>query len=61
MIYIFRYDGLFKPQGVQSKLVIYGFTTVKPEDSTEPLSGPSQGDAAAGLMKIKGATAAAVA
>ena len=29
--------------------------------SSRRLSGPSQGDAAAGLMKVKGATAAAVA
>ena len=36
-------------------------TGVGEERKSPPLSGPSQGDAAAGLMKVKGATAAAVA
>ena len=36
-------------------------TGVGEERKPPPLSGPRQGDAAAGLMKIKGATAAAVA
>ena len=36
-------------------------TGVGEERKSPPLAGPSQGDAAAGLMKIKGATAAAVA
>ena len=36
-------------------------TGVEEERKSPPLSGPSQGDAAAGLMKIRGATAAAVA
>ena len=36
-------------------------TGVGEEWKSPPLSGPSQGDAAAGLMKIRGATAAAVA
>ena len=36
-------------------------TGVEEERRSPPLSGPSQGDAAAGLMKIKGAKAAAVA
>ena len=36
-------------------------TGVEEERRSPPLSGPSQGDAAAGLMKIRGATAAAVA
>ena len=36
-------------------------TGVGEERKSPPLSGPSQGDAAAGLMKIRGATAAAVA
>ena len=38
-----------------------GLTGVGEERKSPPLSGPNQGDAAAGLMKIKGATAAAVA
>ena len=36
-------------------------TGVEEERRSPPLSGPSQGDAAAGSMKIRGATAAAVA
>ena len=36
-------------------------TGVVEERKSPPLSGPSQGDAAAGLMKTRGATAAAVA
>ena len=36
-------------------------TGVEEERKSPPLSGPSQGDAAAGLMKIGGAMAAAVA
>ena len=36
-------------------------TGVEEERKSPPFSGPSQGDAAAGLMKIRGATAAAVA
>ena len=36
-------------------------TGVGEERKSPPLSGPSQGDAAAGLMKIRGATATAVA
>ena len=36
-------------------------TGVGEERKSPPLSGSSQGDAAAGLMKVKGATAAAVA
>ena len=36
-------------------------TGVEEERKSPPLSGPSQGDAAAGLMKVQGATAAAVA
>ena len=37
-----------------------GLTGVGEERKSPPLSGPSQGDAAAGLMKDEGATAAAV-
>ena len=36
-------------------------TGVGEERKSPPLSGPNQGDAAAGLMKTRGATAAAVA